>query len=152
MYFYRFVFLAVLLLLSSLFCFAQTRKPADTSLKPNDQAIKNSPAFAEILLRKVEIETGLEDLLETFTEEYPKVKEMRFQLGVADKIMERIMAVNPSEAGKLSSALGKLLIRKIELETDLWHLQKEYNDEHPQIKRAKRKLAVFDKAVREILP
>lgn len=149
---HKFVFIAVLLFLSSLFSFAQTRKPADTSLKTNVQAIKNSPAFAEILLRKVEIETGLEDLLEAFTEEYPKVKEMRFQLGVADKIMERIMAVNPTEAAKLSSALGKLLVRKIELETDLWHLQKEYKDEHPQVKRAKRKLTVFDKAIKEILP
>lgn len=138
--------------MSSSVYFAQTRKPADASLKPNLQATKNSPAYAEILLRKVEIETSLEDLLESYTEEFPKVKELRFQLEVADRIMERILAVNPSEAVKLSPALGKLLVRKIDLETDLWNLRKQYNDEHPQVKRAKRRLAVFDKAIKEILP
>lgn len=152
MYLRKFVFTAVLLFLSSPVCFAQTRKPADDSLKPNLQTTKNSPAYAEILLRKVEIETSLEDLLESYTEEFPKVKELRFQLEVADRIMERIMAVPSSETIKLSPALGKLLVRKIDLETDLWNLRKQYNDEHPQVKRAKRRLAVFDKAIKEILP
>jgi hypothetical protein len=53
---------------------------------------------------------------------------------------------------KLSSALGKLLVRKTELEVDLWNLRRQYNAEHPDVKRAARRLSTFEKAVAEILP
>ncbi len=61
------------------------------------------------------------------------------------------MAVGATESGKLTLALGKLIVRKIELETDLWNLRRQYNDEHPEVKRAKRKVEVFERAIKEIL-
>jgi hypothetical protein len=49
-------------------------------------------------------------------------------------------------------ALGKLIVRKIELETNLWNLKAQYKDDYPDVRKAKQKVAVFERAIREILP
>ena len=54
-----------------------------------------------------------------YTEEYPKVKELRSQLALINKEIRRLMTVNPADAPKLSQALGKLMLRKVEVEMDL---------------------------------
>lgn len=116
------------------------------------QAIKFSPAYAELLLRQTEREAQLEEFLLDYTDEFPKVKELRFELDLLQKQMEKVSAVSASDAPKLSLALGKLLVRKTELEVDFWNLVKQYNADHPEVKRAKRKIEVYEKAVKEILP
>ncbi|MBA3784374.1 MAG: hypothetical protein H0X15_02375 [Acidobacteria bacterium] len=150
----KFFLTAALLLLTSHFCFSQTINKNKTVLASSNQAaqtIKSSPAYAEVLLRKTERESELEEFLLDYTEEFPKVKEIKFELGLLNKEMNRILAVNSAESGKLTLALGKLIVRKIELETDLWNLRRQYNDDHPEVKRAKRKVEVFEKAVKEVL-
>ena len=134
--------------------FAQTNgktKTVQTLPKSDAKANKSSPAFAEILLRKTEIAAELEDYLTNYTDEFPKVKELRFELDLLNKEMNRILAVNPTDSAKLTLALGKLMLRKIELERDVWNLRKQYNDEHPDVKQALRKVAVFEAAIKEIL-
>lgn len=115
-------------------------------------AVKYSPAYAEILLRKTDLEANLEDLSIEYTDEYPKVKETRYELGLLNKELDKILAVNPNEAGKLTLALGKLIVRKAQLDTDLWLLLQRYGEEHEDVKRARRKVATFEKAIKEILP
>ncbi|MCA1622280.1 MAG: hypothetical protein LC768_03010 [Acidobacteria bacterium] len=143
-------FILFLILISAGFVQAQTNNKKVPLA--NNQAAKFSPAYSEVLLRKTERESELEEFLIDYTEEFPKVKEIRFELGLLQKEMGKVLAVNSSEAGKLTLALGKLLVRKTELETDLWNLRRQYNDEHPEVKRAKRKIEVFEKAIKEILP
>lgn len=145
--------LLTLILSSSLLANAQTKTKADSikTATPTTQAVKASPAFAEILLRKTEVAAELEDYLTNYTDEFPKVKEIRFELDLLNKEMNRILAVNPNDSAKLSLALGKLMLRKIELEKDVWNLRKQYNDEHPDVKQALRKVAVFEAAIKEIL-
>lgn len=142
------------LLLSAFICSAQTKtKPKPTPAVPaaNAQsAIKSSPAYAEVLLRKTELEATLEELAVEFTDEYPKVKETRYELGLIQKEFARILAVN--DASKLTQGLGKLILRKVELETDAWSLMQKYSEAHDDVKRAKRKAAMFEKAIKEILP
>jgi len=146
---------ALVFIFAPFFCRAQT-SPNPSSKKPIGvpvtAAVKASPAYAEILLRKTERESALEEFLLDYTEEFPKVKEIRFELSLIEKEFSKILAVPPAEAGKLTLALGKLMVRKIEIETDLWNLQRQYNNDHPEVKRARRKTEVFDKAIKEILP
>jgi len=145
---------AAFLLLTSHFCFSQTGNKNKTILASSNQAaqtVKSSPAYAEVLLRRTERESELEEFLLDYTEEFPKVKEIKFELGLINKEMEKILAVSTTESGKLTLALGKLLVRKIELETDVWNLRRQYNDDHPEVKRAKRKVEAFEKAIKEIL-
>ena len=146
-------FALFLFLIFSTFLFAQSQtKPTIITPKTVANPIKYSPAYAEVLLRKTEREAQLEEFLLDYTDEFPKVKEIRFELDLLQKQMDKISSVNVSDTAKLSLALGKLLVRKTELEVDVWNLLKQYNADHPEVKRAKRKIEVYEKAVKEILP
>ena len=131
---------------------AQAQNAAPASAKTISSAVKSSPAYAELLLRKVERESALEEFAVDYTEEFPKVKELKFELNLIAQEMNRILAVKPEEAGKLTLALGKLLVRKTELGTDLWKLHQQYTDERPEVKRLRRKIEVYERAIKEILP
>lgn len=131
---------------------AAQAKPKSGSLATLSNQSKSSPAYAELLLRKTDLEANLEDFMVSYTEDFPKVKETRYELGLINASLEKLLTVNSSESSKLTLALGKLLVRKAELETNLWSLKNRFGDEHPDVKRAARKVAAFEKAVKEILP
>jgi len=113
--------------------------------------IRSSPAYSEVLLRKTEIKADLEALSADYTEANPKIIDLRFELSVLDKLLERIFGVGPSETGKLTLALGKLIVRQAALETELARLKRTYSKDHPEVKRAERKVEIFDSSVREVL-
>lgn len=149
----RFAVIATILL-ASITCWTQ----AETSNKnkkevpaASQKGYRSSPAYAELLLRRTELSSNLESLVLEYTEEFPKVKEIRHVLTLIDRETERIAKVKEADVSKLTLALGKLLVRKIELETELWSLQKNYKDEHPDVKRAKRKVEIYETAIGEIL-
>jgi len=148
----KYFLIAVISLSFSVGASAQTqgKKVSSPNSTAANQTAKSSPAYAEILLEKTELESQLEDLLVGFTDDFPKVKELRFHIGLLQKQADKLLAL--AEANKLTLALGKLIVRKIELETALWSLKAQYNDDFPEVKRAKRKVEVFEKAIGEILP
>lgn len=90
-------------------------------------------------------------MLMEFTEEHPKVQEAKYELQVLQRESDRLMSVKPTDSGKLTLALGKLIVRKVELEAELWSLLKTYKEEHPEVKRAKRKVEIYEAAIKEIL-
>lgn len=150
-----------LLFAISFFLFASGYCPAQTSTnsiskKPivvsTFSAAKASPAYAELLLRRTERESELEELLLNYTDEFPKVKEIRIELDSIQQEMKRVLATSDPEAGKLTLALGKLMLRKIELQTDLWKLRQQYSSDHPDVIRQRRKIEIFEKAIKEIIP
>jgi hypothetical protein len=124
-----------------------TPTPTDASSSP----LRSSAAYAEVLLKRTELKSELESLVIEFTEEYPRVKEIRFVLGLLDRDTARLGKVKSTEASKLTLALGKLMLRRVELETELWKLLGTYKDEHPDVKQAKRRVEIFDQAINEIL-
>jgi Skp family chaperone for outer membrane proteins len=113
--------------------------------------IKSSPAYSEVLLRKTQLQADLEAFLADYTEQNPKILDIRAELTAINKSMERIFAVKPSETGKLTLALGKLIVQQAAAETDLARLLRSYNNDHPQVKRARRRVEIFDNAIAEIL-
>lgn len=113
--------------------------------------VRSSPAFAEILLRRTEMEAEVESLVLEYTDEFPKVKELRQGILLLNKESDRLFKVTPEKADSLTLALGKLMVRKVEAEVDLWRPQQSYADGHPDVKRAKRRLEIFEKAIKEIL-
>lgn len=112
---------------------------------------KSSAAYAEVLQRRTDLQANLESLILEYTEDYPKVKEIRFTLGLIQKETDRLAAAKSLTASQMTLALGKLIVRKIELETDVWSLLETYKPEHPDVKRAKRKVEIYESAIREIL-
>jgi hypothetical protein len=133
---------------------AAAQKPAAAKPAPERVEIPSaaaSAAYAELLLRKTELQSELESMVQEYTEDYPKVKELRFILALFDRDIARLAKVKAVDAGKLTVALGKLMVRRIELETDLWNLQRNYKDEHPEVKRAKRRAEIYESAIIEII-
>lgn len=129
---------------------AQSKKNTEKVL-PINKYSKTSAAYAEVLLHKTGLEAELEAFLLDYTEEFPKVKELRFELGSVKKEMDKILAVKPEESSKLTLALGKLMVKKVQFETDLWALQSQYKDDHPEVKRAKRRIEIYENAIKEIM-
>ncbi len=138
----------ILSLIFTSYASAQTTKTV--TQKPTANAAKSSPAYAEVLLRKTELTAELEELLISYTEEFPKVKNLRYEISLLQKDLDKLSAV--TDVSRLSTALGKLIVRRTELQVDVWVLQKQYSDEHPDVKRAKRKVEIYEQAIKEILP
>ena len=113
--------------------------------------VRSSPAYAEVLLRKTELQADLEAYSADCTETNPKLLDMRFELISLDKETERIFAVRPTEASKLTLALGKLMVRKATIAAELNRLSRSYSKDHPEVKRAVKKLGIFESAIKEIL-
>ena len=139
-----------MLLLLSMTVFSQKPSPNEKN-SAAVETFRGSSAFAEILLRSTDLESELESLLLDYTDEFPKVKEIRFTLSILTRDRNRLLQGKSAEAGRLSQALGKLIVRRAELETDLWKLLQSYKDEHPDVKRAKRRVEIYDRAVNDIL-
>ncbi len=142
--------LSVLILIfafSSISILGQTKPVSNNSVS---NSAKATPAYAELLLRRTELESNVESWLETYTEDYPKLKETRYELELINKDLTTLLA--QTDTGKLTLALGKLLVRKNEIATDLWVLENKFGKDHPDVKRNQRKLESFQKAVKEILP
>lgn len=110
-----------------------------------------SPAYAELVLKRTELRSELESLILDYTEEYPRIKEIRFVLALLDRDIGRINRVKAEDSSKLTLALGKLMLRRIELETELVNLQNNYKEEHPDVKRAKKKVEIYESAINDIL-
>ena len=138
-------FAGLLVLLIGAATFGQTRTP-----QANPQ-ITSSPAYAETLLRKTELTAQIESLLVEFTDEYPKVAELRLELELLKVEMDRLLAVKSADSGKLSLALGKLILGKVGHAAALKRLQATLQDNHPNVRREKRQVEIYEAAIKEIL-
>jgi uncharacterized protein involved in exopolysaccharide biosynthesis len=114
-------------------------------------SIKSSPAYAEILLRKTELLADIDAYSADYTEASAKMIELRAELASLDKSLEKVFAVRPSETNKLTQGLGKLIVKKAALDADLNRLLSTYSKEHPEVKRAQRRVDRFTAAISEIL-
>jgi len=114
-------------------------------------SIKASPAYAELLLRKTELESELESLLIDFTEDYPRIKDIRMELDLLKAESDRVLSVKPADSGRLTLALGKLILGKLGHSVALKRLLTQYQDGHPSVKKEKRQVEIFEAAIKEIL-
>ncbi len=133
---------------------AQAKTKPDTQ-KPSkvvfSQEVRASAAYAELMLVRTELESEVESLLIDHTESFPKIVEDRYHLAMVDIALNRVAAVKPVDAGKLTIALGKILVREAELETDIWGLKLIYTDGHPEVKQAAKKLSIYAAVTKDIL-
>lgn len=149
-----FVFVAVVFSLATFVGTGSAQKPA-TEKTPIEtrptSPVPSSAAYAELLLRRTDLQAEVESLVVEYTEEFPKVKELRHTLTLIDRETARLAKTKPNDTSKLTVAVGKLIVRKVEVEVELWALQRNYKDEHPEVKRAKRRVEIYETAIAELL-
>ena len=114
-------------------------------------AIKGTSAYAEVLLRKTELLADLEAFSPDYTEANPKIAELRAELASIDKSLTRILAVKPAQLGRLTEALGRMMVKKASYEADLQRFSRQYNKDYPDVKRAQRRVDLYESAINEIL-
>lgn len=147
MIFLKKIFIAISIIFAAgVYSFAQNSAPADTPL-----SIKSSPAYAEILLRKTELQADIDAFGADYTEASAKMIELRAELASIDRSLEKVFTVRPSETGRLTQGLGKLIVKKAALDADLDRLLRRYSKEHPETRRAQRRVDRFEAAIAEIL-
>jgi hypothetical protein len=117
----------------------------------SESPVRSSPAYAEVLLRSVELQSELDSLIDDYTESHPKIVDLRLEIFELEKASKRLLAVRPALAGKLTLALGKLLVRKAELDAEVARLNKTRTPNNNQLKRARKQADTYDAAVKEIL-
>jgi hypothetical protein len=120
--------------------------------KADPGPIRSSAAYAEVLLRKTELLAEAESLSDSYTEDAPKMIDLRYEVASLDKALAKLLTVKPADTGRLTLALGKLLVRRASFDTDLNRLSRTYNPDYPDVKKTKKRLEIFDAAIREILP
>lgn len=130
-------------------CVSGQKNPAGQAA--SQQNVKSTPAYAEVLLKSTELTSELEALLVEYTDEFPRVKDIRMELEILKSETDRLIAVRPADISRLSLALGKLIVKKAEHAAALKRLQMTYQDSHPTVRKEKRQVEVFEAAIREIL-
>ncbi len=116
-----------------------------------DGSVKSSAAYAEVMLRRTSLQADLEALLLDYKEEFPRVRSLRRELEILDEAVELLMKLPPSSNGKMTSALGKLIVRRAELETEFSEKSARYGETHPEVRRARKRVEVFERSIRALL-
>ena len=140
-----------LLLTLGLFAAVNTVASAQARALAPPSHVRSSAAYAELLLRQTELTAGVESLLMEFTEDYPKVKDLRLELDLLKAEGDRLSGVKPADAPKLTLALGKLILGKVGHATSLKRLLSQYQEGHPSVKKEKRMVEIYEAAIKEIL-
>lgn len=147
-YFYSFI----LLMLLTIGVSAQTdTKKVDYSTTTS-KAIKSSPAYSALILKRTLVKADLEEMLVAYTEDFPKVVDARHEIDLLNFELTRLLETKVTDSCKLSESLGQLMLKKTEVEMILWNLKKKYKEDHPEVIRTQRKLNTFEKGIVEVLP
>ncbi len=149
-YFYHLAVYILFVGILGFLCPIQAQSDIRPSTTPQTH-VTSSPAYAELLLRRTEVESELEAMVLEYTDEFPAVIGLKQQLHFIQKEIGLISKVKPADAGRLTLALGQLMVKRAELETSHWKLLSDYKEEHPDVRRAKRRIEIYDKAIKEIL-
>ena len=141
---------ATFLLASAIFL-SQGAQAQTTQATDSSSSVKASPAYAEIMVRKVELQSDLEAMLLDYKEEFPKIRSMKREIEILDASIEMLMKLPLSANGKMTSTVGRLIVRRAELETESTETAARYGGDHPEVRRAKKRVEVFERAIRELL-
>ncbi|MEQ1765043.1 MAG: hypothetical protein ABL984_18095 [Pyrinomonadaceae bacterium] len=141
-------FVPFIVVIGSVSVLGQTQ-PKPVATPPIAQASKATAAYAEVALKRADVEAELESLLVEYTDEFPKVKELKYALTRVDAEGARLASIKSGD--RATAALGKLMVRKVEADVELWKVQQDYADNHPDVRRAKKKVEIYEKAIKEIL-
>ncbi len=79
---------------------------------PTSKAIKSSPAYSALVFQRTVIKADLEEMLVTYTEDFPKVKDARHEIDLINFELTRLLDTKVTDSCKLSDSLGKLMLKK----------------------------------------
>jgi hypothetical protein len=112
---------------------------------------KSTAAYATLVLRKVELQAGLEGDLATMLKENPVVKARQTELDAVSRELDQLCSVSRAKQIYLNDSYARLILRKIELTAKLRTLLERYTPEWPEAKRSKAELAALEREMAKIM-
>lgn len=114
------------------------------------RAIKTSPAYCLLVLEKVKAEANLYDFQARYFPSASGAEGKKQAVASLKREMQRLRAQPLSNVSLLTEAYGKLLLRKVELETRLADLGKLYTSDWPETKKTRYELAALKRELRQL--
>ncbi len=124
-----------------------TLQSGDVSVRP----AKTSPAYVVLVLRKVAVETDLEELRSRVTSNSQTFQAKRFELMVLTREMEKLQTLPRTVVPELTGSYGDLILRKVTLEVQLNDLRSTVTRESPDFRRTRTELAILEREIENIL-
>lgn len=112
---------------------------------------ETTPAYAVLVRRKAAVEAELAQLSEQATYKHPSIASKRFELHAIRAEMNKLLAVEQSQAAKLSSSVGGLILSKVALEVELNDLSGRLTFQHPDVEKKRLELAALEREIENIL-
>lgn len=122
-----------------------------TNKKQTANSARFSPAYGELILRKVEVETEIFDLRQKFTNESLQVKGKVRELAVINREMNALRRIKRSDVPKLNETYAKILLEKIAAEAKVLDLRDKFTAQHADFKTARYKFRLLDKELKDYL-
>jgi hypothetical protein len=101
----------------------------------NSNAVKATPAFEVLILKRAEVGAELTQQRQVATMEHPDVVRLAYHLDRLNIEIERLLLTEAPEISKLSSVYGHLLLRRIDLEVDANTLRHQVTSTHPDLRK-----------------
>ena len=114
-------------------------------------APETTPAYGVLILRKAKVETELSELSEELTNEHPSLDSKRFELRAIRREMAKMRALQTSHVGRLSSAVGNLILSKVAVQVELNDLLVRLTPQHPDVTKKRSELAALGREIQNIL-
>ena len=132
--------------------FSQAKPPKATPTPaPPSSSIKSSAAYIELILHKAGIEAELLDMSVEYTDEYPKVKELKLEVQFVQAELVNLQELSAAVLPRLTESFARLLLQKIKMQVDLAGLRAVHKDDHPDVKRAMHRVDIYEKAIKDVL-
>ena len=138
------------LFLSLAFCTA-TYGQKHTDAAARARAVKVSPAYCVLVLEKVKAEAEFYDFKQRYTATRPGYKGKAYTVIALQREMKRLRATPASRLSWLTESYAKLLLRKVQLESNLVDLQAKYTPDWPETKTTKYELAALRRELKDLL-
>ena len=137
---------AVMIVALSSTVFAQQVSPKQAEVDP-----KTSEAYSLLIQRKAKLQAELETLLREYSGEWPRAKQLQFELDTLKSEMKKMAAVDQSKVSKLTAGYGGLILRKVSLSGEIDTLLREEGSEWPTTKERQRELELLDREIQKIM-
>jgi hypothetical protein len=139
------------LLLTFVFIFGASELARAQQVQPEKPKVQSTAAYAEVLANRVEADADLKALMLDYSEEAPQVKAKKLERDLLQRQIRWLEVLPDTSQGKMTAALGRLLVRKAQVEATMKTLGETYAEQHPLVKKARAKFDVYNSEIEKLL-
>lgn len=113
-------------------------------------AVKATPAYEMLIVRRAAIRAELVEQKETLTSQHPDVERTGYELSLLDMEIEKMLGSERSQISKLTRVYGQLILRKIDLQMEEHELRNQLTPTHPDLKKKRIELDAIQQEIDDL--